>query len=102
MKAAILGFGTVGVGVYEMLGKARGLEPGPVLVRPGKENAPFKVSSMEAIVSDPSVEAVAEVMGGIEPAFRYACQAMEAGKLVVVFNIARVMVFFEVLNLLER
>ena len=30
MKTAVLGFGTVGVGVYEMLAKARGLEPGPV------------------------------------------------------------------------
>ena len=47
MKVAILGFGTVGVGVYEMLEKCAGLEPGPVLVRPGKEDKPFKVSSME-------------------------------------------------------
>ena len=42
MKAAVLGFGTVGVGVYEMLAKADGLGQGPVLVRPGKEDAPFK------------------------------------------------------------
>ena len=102
MKAAILGFGTVGVGVYEMLGKARGLEPGPVLVRPGKEDAPFKVSSMEAIVNDPSVEAVAEVMGGIEPAFRYACQAMEAGKHFVTSNKALVAARGVELNRLAR
>ena len=42
MKVAVLGFGTVGVGVYEMLGKAQGLEQGPVLVRPGKKDADFK------------------------------------------------------------
>ena len=102
MKAAILGFGTVGVGVYEMLGKARGLEPGPVLVRPGKEDAPYKVSSMEAIVNDPSVEAVAEVMGGIEPAFTYACQAMEAGKHFVTSNKALVAARGVELNRLAR
>ena len=38
MKVAVLGYGTVGVGVYEMLVSAKGLECGPVLVRPGKED----------------------------------------------------------------
>ena len=63
MKVAVLGFGTVGVGVYEMLKNAPGLEAGPVLVRPGKEDADFKVSSMEAILADPSVGAVAGLCG---------------------------------------
>ena len=47
MKVAILGFGTVGVGVYEMLEKCDGLEPGPVLVRAGKADKPFKVCSID-------------------------------------------------------
>ena len=90
MKVAVLGFGTVGVGVYEMLKNAPGLEAGPVLVRPGKEDADFKVSSMEAILADPSVGAVAEVMGGIEPANTYVSMALEAGKHVVTSNKALV------------
>ena len=90
MKVAILGFGTVGVGVYEMLEKCAGLEPGPVLVRAGKEDKPFKVSSMEAIVNDPTVGAVAEVMGGIEPANSYVAMALSAGKHVVTSNKALV------------
>ena len=102
MKTAVLGFGTVGVGVYEMLAKARGLEPGPVLVRPGKEDAPYKVSSMEAIVNDPSVEAVAEVMGGIEPAYTYACAALKAGKHFVTSNKALVAAKGVELNRLAR
>ena len=73
MKVAVLGYGTVGVGVYEMLKHAEGLEPGPVLVRPGKDDEPFKVSSIEQIAEDASVDVVAEVMGGVEPAFSYAC-----------------------------
>ena len=90
MKVAILGYGTVGVGVYEMLEKCAGLEPGPVLVRAGKEDKPFKVSSMEAIAADPSVGAVAEVMGGIEPANSYVTMALKAGKHVVTSNKALV------------
>ena len=90
MKVAVLGFGTVGVGVYEMLKNAPGLEAGPVLVRPGKEDADFKVSSMEAILADPSVGAVAEVMGGIEPANTYVSMALRAGRHVVTSNKALV------------
>jgi len=90
MKVAVLGFGTVGVGVYEMLGKANGLEQGPVLVRPGKNDSPFKVTSIEEIVNDPSVGAVAEVMGGVEPAYSYAAAALKAGKHFVTSNKALV------------
>lgn len=90
MKAAVLGFGTVGVGVYEMLREAEGLEAGPVLVRPGKDDAAFKVTSIEDIVNDDSVEAVAEVMGGIEPAFSYGCAVLRAGKHFVTSNKALV------------
>ena len=102
MKVAVLGFGTVGVGVYEMLSKARGLEPGPVLVRPGKEDAPFKVSSIEAIVNDPEVGAVAEVMGGLEPAYTYACATLSAGKHFVTSNKALVAAKGVALNRLAR
>ena len=102
MKVAVLGFGTVGVGVYEMLAGAAGLEPGPVLVRPGKEDQPFKVSSIEAIVNDPTVGAVAEVMGGVEPAYTYACAVMKAGKHFVTSNKALVAAKGVELNRLAR
>jgi len=90
MKIAVLGFGTVGVGVYEMLKSAKGLEQGCVLVRPGKDDAGFKRTSIEAIVTDPEIGAVAEVMGGVEPAYSYACAAIKAGKHFVTSNKALV------------
>ncbi len=90
MKVAVLGFGTVGRGVYEMLGAARGLEQGPVLVRPGKDDAPFKVTSMAAITEDSSVGAVVEVLGGIEPARTWVEQTLQAGIHVVTANKALV------------
>ena len=102
MKVAVLGYGTVGVGVYEMLAQAAGLEQGPVLVRPGKENEPFKVSSLSSILEDPTVGAVAEVMGGVEPAFSYACAAMRAGKHFVTSNKALVAAKGVELNRLAR
>ena len=90
MKVAVLGFGTVGQGVYEMLHHAKGLEAGPVLVRPGKDDAAFKVTTIEAITGDPSVDAVVEVLGGIEPACSWVSAALKAKKHVVTANKALV------------
>lgn len=90
MKVAVLGFGTVGVGVYEMLKASAELEVGSVLVRPGKADAPFKVTAIEDITGDATVDAVAEVMGGVEPAFTYAMAAIRAGKHFVTSNKALV------------
>lgn len=61
-----------------------------VLVRPGKEDAPYKVSSIEAVTGDSSIDAVAEAMGGLEPAFTYCAAALRAGKHVVTSNKALV------------
>ena len=90
MKVAVLGYGTVGYGVHEMLKSAQDLEAGPVLVRPSKVDADFKVGSIEEICSDPDIDAVAEVMGGVEPAFSYVSAALKAGKHVVTSNKALV------------
>lgn len=90
MKVSVLGYGTVGRGVYEMLCASKTLEAGSVLVRPGKCDEPFKRESIEELCADKSVEAVAEVMGGVEPAFQYCCAALKAGKHVVTSNKALV------------
>lgn len=90
MKAAVLGYGTVGKGVFEMLAEARGLEQGPVLVRQGKMREIFQTDSMERILMDGSIGAVVETMGGEEPAFSYVSAALRAGKHVVTANKALV------------
>lgn len=90
MKVAVLGYGTVGYGVYEMLKKGNGLEAGPVLVRPEKVDAEYKVGDLRQIVEDPSVEVVAEVMGGVHPAYEYACAVLSSGKHFVTSNKALV------------
>ena len=82
MKVSVLGYGTVGVGVCSMLEKAPGLELVSVLVRPGKADKPFKVCSIEEICADESVDAVVEVMGGVEPAYSYVSAALAAFSFV--------------------
>ena len=90
MKVAVLGYGTVGFGVYEMLKSASGLEPGSVLVRPGKNDADYKVTSISQITENPEIWAVAEVMGGTDPAYEYVSASLCAGKHVVTSNKALV------------
>lgn len=90
VKAAVLGFGTVGKGVYEMLRESPVFEAGPVLVRAGKVKEDFQVSSPELIFGDPTVDAVVEVLGGLDPAFSYGMRALEAGKHFITANKAMV------------
>ena len=82
MKAAVLGYGTVGAGVYSMLSYAPGMEAGPVLVRPGKAVESFMVSDAALIFGDPTVDAVVETLGGLDPAYSYGMRALHVpGKL---------------------
>lgn len=102
MKAAVLGYGTVGKGVYEMLCASTLIEAGPVLVRPGKADEPFKTDSIDAICVDESIDAVAEVMGGTDAAYEYAKKALSAGKHFVTSNKALVAAKGVELNELAR
>ena len=102
MKVAVLGCGTVGGGVYTLLRQTPGLEPGPVLVRPGKERLPFHVSSFAALLDDPAVEAVVEAIGGVEPAYSYAKAALSAGRHFVTANKALVAAHGPELDALAR
>jgi homoserine dehydrogenase len=97
---AILGFGTVGRGVYELLSEQGTIRAKhgvsfdirKILVRtPTAEKlkgipADKVVSNIDQVVSDPSVDVVIEVIGGIEPANEYVARALAAGKHVVTAN----------------
>ena len=90
MKVAVLGYGTVGAGVYRMLLDAPGMEAGPVLVRPGKAVESFMVSDAALIFDDPTVDAVVETLGGLDPAYSFGLRALEAGKHFITANKAMV------------
>ncbi len=90
MKLALLGIGTVGTGVYEMLCASPAFEVSRVLVREGKADAPYKCTDIRTITEDSEISVVAELMGGIEPAFSYLSAAIKAGKHAVTANKALV------------
>lgn len=99
-KIALLGMGTVGGGVYEIIERQKeempfkigaALEVVKVLVR-NKAKYADKVPAekltdvWEDVINDDSIDIVVEVMGGIEPARTYIKAALEKGKHVVTAN----------------
>src|ERR1700675_4593186 len=92
---ALLGLGTVGAGVAELLEKNRQLIEGRVgaslvlkaaLVRDVKKarnGVPASViltTDPDVILRDPDIDIVVEVMGGFEPARDYILRAIDARK----------------------
>lgn len=100
IRAALLGAGTVGGGVYKLLQMRKEempfkiqaeLEISRVLVRDAsrkREGIPKEVLTEDwtGILKDSEIQIVIELMGGIEPARTYILQALEAGKHVVTAN----------------
>jgi len=90
MKVAILGFGTVGRGVYSIIESSQDFDNSLVLVRSGKKTENFQTEHIEEIVQSSSIETVVECMGGTDPAFSYVKQCLENKKNVVTSNKALV------------
>lgn len=87
MRIALLGYGTVGRAVRRIAEQpGSGLEVAVILRRPGKCDEPCMTDSIDAVLADKSIDAVVEVMGGIEPARTYIMSALEEGKHVVTAN----------------
>ena len=98
VKIAVLGYGTVGSGVVEVLTTNR-----ESIARKAGEEIDIKyvldlrdfpgdpiqekiVHDYQVILDDEEVRVVVEVMGGIEPAFTFVKQALMAGKNVATSN----------------
>ncbi|MBR3234041.1 MAG: homoserine dehydrogenase [Atopobiaceae bacterium] len=94
MKIAILGFGTVGRGVDQIVAGLDGVDVVRILDLPDRCEGPRMTSDYSQILDDPTIEVVLECMGGIEPAHTFICQALEAGKSVVTSNKAVVAAHF--------
>ncbi len=98
MKIAVLGHGTVGSGVTEIIQSEKFISS-----RNGKEAIEVKsifdkrdfssltfagkfVGSFSLIENDSEIETVVEAMGGLHPAFEYVKSSIEHGKNVVTSN----------------
>ena len=95
----LLGLGTVGAGVAAILSTPEGRHPlianlqlAKVAVRDINRPRPVELdptlltTDPQAVVDDPNVHVVVEVMGGIEPARTLIMRAIAAGKSVVTAN----------------
>lgn len=98
VQAAVMGYGVVGSGVVEVL-----MQHQDSIARRTKEeigikyildirdfpDSPFQdkfTKSFEDILNDDEVKVVAEVMGGVHPAYEFTKQLLESGKSVVTSN----------------
>lgn len=98
IKIAILGYGTVGSGVFEIIKENKELiteKAGQEIdikyvldLRefPGDPCENVLVHDYNVILNDPEVEVVVEVMGGLKPAYDFVKSALEAGKSVCTSN----------------
>ncbi len=102
MKTAILGFGVVGSGAFEVLEKA-GYEVKRVLdIRPHDELGDKLTANYEDILNDKEIGVVAEAIGGLEPAHTFVVKALKAGKHVVSSNKHLICTYYEELHTLAR
>lgn len=102
IKIAVMGYGTIGSGVVEVLD----INKNNIAKRAGKEievkyildlrdfpGDPIQdkiVHDYKTIVEDPEVRIVVETMGGVEPAYTFVKAMLEAGKHVTTSNKALV------------
>ena len=97
---ALLGLGTVGMGVYKLIQRRKNQLPEKLgcrviikrilvrnagKIRDGVDND-LITDDWNSILEDDSIDIVVEVMGGLEPAGTYIKQALDAGKNVVTAN----------------
>ncbi len=86
MKMAILGYGVVGSGAYEVLTKA-GYPVKRVLdIRPHEELGDVLTMDFNDILNDDEIGIVAEAIGGLSASYAFVSKALAAGKHVVTSN----------------
>ena len=97
-QMAIMGFGTIGSGVFDVVNTNRDvirrhlgeeLRVKYVLdIRefPGEPVEEVLIHDVNILLEDPEVDVVVETMGGLEPAFTFVRRALEAGKSVATSN----------------
>lgn len=98
IKIAVMGYGTIGSGVVEVLtinkDKIAKRAGEPVEVKyvldlrdfPGSPIEDKLVKDYKTIVEDPEIGIVVETMGGVEPAYTFVKAMLEAGKQVTTSN----------------
>ena len=96
MKIALLGFGVVGRGVYDLTADREDMQVAKVLCLEEVTLPDAEVTKdFQSILTDPTIDTVVEAMGGLHPAYEFVRAAIEAGKHVVTSNKALVASFYD-------
>lgn len=101
MKIGLLGCGTVGSGVVEIINKNKGklseqIQIGKILVKEESDKTlDVCTCNYDEILNDASIDTIVEVMGGYHPAYEYIMKAFQAKKNVVTANKAVVSQYFQ-------
>ncbi|WP_125772525.1 homoserine dehydrogenase [Companilactobacillus furfuricola] len=100
MKIAILGFGTVVKGVYEIVKKAnvqtQNLSVSHIFIRKNKKRIlPEMTDDIDEILEDKQTDVVVEALGGIEPAHEFILKALKQGKHVITANKAVIALYLK-------
>ena len=92
LRIGIIGFGTVGTGVYKTLQKIDSVEIVKIAVKnlnkPRKADVPVSMltDNPYELVNDSSIDVIVELIGGIHPALDYIEAAIKSGKHIVTAN----------------
>jgi homoserine dehydrogenase len=94
VNIAVLGFGTVGGGVYEVISRCNKKPLSEVNIKyvidlrefPNHPIGDRVTTDFEKVLNDESVSVVVETMGGEGVAYKYSLAALKAGKNVVTSN----------------
>lgn len=105
MKIALFGFGTVGKGCFDILKGINGAEVKYILDKRQieEDTGAILTSDLDQILSDPEVDTVIELIGGMHPAYDFVVASLKAGKNVVTANKLMVSAHYnELLQLAEE
>ncbi|MBP5410691.1 MAG: homoserine dehydrogenase, partial [Lachnospiraceae bacterium] len=98
MKIAILGYGTVGSGVFSVIRENNAVIEkrvgAPIEIKyvldlrdfPGDPVEPYLVHDFRTIIEDPEIDIIVEVMGGLKPAYDFVKEALLSGRSVCTSN----------------
>lgn len=96
MRIGLLGFGTVGKGVYELTAGRADMRVVRVLCRRELSLPDAEVThDFRDILNDNTIDTVVEAIGGLHPAWEYVKAAIESGKNVITANKALVANFYD-------
>ncbi len=96
MNIALLGFGVVGRGLYDLTKGREDMQVTKVVCLEDVTLPDAQVTrNFQDVITDDSIDTVVEAMGGLHPAYEFVRESILAGKNIVTSNKALVATFYD-------